>query len=272
MMPQPLPENLDCKIFTMSDATGDLAAQMAKAVMNQFQSHKSEIVKVAKVKSFDEIDLYVQKAKESHGIILFTFVSEELRNHMIKSTRQHDVLAMDVLGPVLNVFSNYFQEQPSAEPGGQYKLTRKYFERAEAVEFTVKHDDGLGLEDIEQADILLLGISRTSKTPLSIYLAYRGFKCINLPIVHNVPVPDLIYNVDRKKLVGLTISPHKLAQIRTQRLKKLGRDPEDSYARLENIREEIQYANSLYQDLGIMVLDVTGKAIEELASDIMSSR
>ena len=260
------------KIFILSDATGDLGKQMAEAAINQFPNQKVEIVKISKVKSPEEISGHLEKAKELQGVILFTFVSHTLREFILDKARETGILVIDVIGPTLQVFSDYFQELPTAEPGLQYKLNRRYFQRTEAVEFTVKHDDGLGIQDIQKADIVILGISRTSKTPLSIYLAYQGFRCLNLPLVHNIPVPDIIYQLDPKKMVGLTISPHKLAQIRTERLRKLGREADDNYAKIELIREEIQHANALYKNLKIMVLDVTGKAIEELASDIMNGR
>lgn len=260
------------KIFILSDATGDLGKQMAESAINQFPNQKVEIVKISKVKTIEEIHVHLEKAKELNGLVLFTFVSQMLREYILDQARAMGILVIDVIGPTLQMFSDYFHELPTAEPGLQYKLNRRYFQRTEAVEFTVKHDDGMGIQDIHKADIVLLGISRTSKTPLSIYLAYQGFRCLNLPLVHNIPVPDILYQVDPKKIVGLTISPHKLAQIRTERLRKLGREADDNYAKIELIREEIQHANSLYKQLKIMVLDVTGKAIEELASDIMTVR
>lgn len=258
-------------IFTLSDATAEMAHNLALAATKQFPKHQAKIVRVPKVRDKTAIEDCVLRAKDCHGIIFFTFVSGEMRQELLQLSEQHQVIAIDVLGPILGALSNYFHELPSSEPGLQYKLTQNYFRRTEAMEFTVKHDDGLGLETIANADVLLLGVSRTSKTPLSIYLAYQGYRCANIPIVKGVPVPKLIENMDPSKVVGLTISPLKLSMIRGERLKKLGRPDTEVYAQIEYVKDELKYAHDLFKSLGILVLDVTGKAIEETASEILNS-
>lgn len=256
-------------IFALSDATGELAHNTAVAAVNQFPQHDTRIVRVSKIKNIEQVADYVKKAREVHGVILFTFVSAEMRQGMLALAAKHNIVAIDIMGPTLGALSTYFHTLPSPEPGLQYKMTQHYFQRTEAMEFTVKHDDGLGLNTIDGADIILLGISRTSKTPLSIYLAYHGFRCANLPVVKDIPLPMAVTHVDRRKLIALTIDAKKLATIRATRLRKLGRPETELYANLNYIKEEIEYAIRLFRELNVGVIDVTGKAIEETATEII---
>lgn len=258
-------------VYALSDATAELSHNLAVAAVNQFPDHDCDIVRVPKITGMAQIERHVLRAKESHGVIVFTFVSAEMRQKILDLSKIHNVVAIDILGPALDALSNYFHKLPSFEPGLQYKLTRQYFQRTEAVEFTVKHDDGLGMATIAVADILLIGISRTSKTPLSIYLAYHGYRCANIPIVKDVPLPKVVFEMKGAKIVGLTINADKLAQIREQRLRKLGRPTTETYANIDYIREEIAYALRVFRELNVPVIDVTGKAIEETASEIISN-
>lgn len=257
-------------VLALSDATGELAHMLSVAAVNQFDQHKAKIIRVPKMTGTEKIKQYVVQAKACHGVIIFTFVSSEMRQEVLRLAKEHEVVAIDVMGPTLDALANYFHELPSTEPGLQYKMTRHYFERTEAVEFTVKHDDGLGLDTIQGADILLLGISRTSKTPLSIYLAYHGFRCANIPIIKDMTLPAIVKTFAPSKMIGLTVSAAKLATIRAMRLKKLGRSEAEAYASLEHIQSEISYANRIFQDLNLHTIDVTSKAIEETASEIIN--
>lgn len=258
-------------ILALSDATGELAHNLAISAIKQFPKHNAHIIKVPKIHDSSGLKKHVLHAKECHGVIVFTFVSNEMRQELLSLAKENEIIAIDVLGPILGALSNYFHELPSPEPGLQYKLTQNYFKRTEAVEFTVKHDDGLGLDSIVNADVVLLGVSRTSKTPLSIYLAYQGYRCANIPIVKGVPLPKIFSQLNPRRLVGLTVAPLKLAMIRGERLKKLGRPETEVYAQVDHVKDELHFANHLFQDLGILVVDVTGKAIEETASDIINT-
>lgn len=257
-------------IFALSDATGGLANSHAVAAVNQFTNHPCEIVRVPKLTDESRLEDSVLKAKECHGIIIFTFVSATMRRDLLQIAAKHQVVAIDIMGPTLDALANYFHSLPSPEPGLQYKMTQNYFKRTEAVEFTVKHDDGLGLDTINDSDIILLGISRTSKTPLSIYLAYYGYRCANMPIVKDIPLPKQVQVADHQKMIALTIEPRKLATIRSSRLQKLGRPDSESYANLSYIIEEARFAQRLYASMGVPVIDVTGKAIEETASEVIN--
>lgn len=257
-------------IFAVSDATGEMSMNMAFAAMRQFSIENVNIVRKPKVMSQDRMTEVVTEAKKKHAVVLFTFVSSERRQWFVKECLDQQVVAVDLLGPCMEVLTNYFHSSPSAEPGLQYRQTSEYFRRQEAIDFTVKHDDGLGLDTLNQADILLLGISRTSKTPLSIYLAFRGYKVANVPLVHNVPLPSEVEQFDKGKMLGLIISQEKLVQFRESRLVKLGRPLSEEYASPDRVDEEIRYARKIFDRLGnIPVIDVTGKAIEEIATEVL---
>jgi hypothetical protein len=259
-------------IYAVSDATGELAISVATAALRQFRQEGVSILRRGKIRSPDRVAKVVQEAKESGGLIVFTLVSQDLRGGLLKLAADAGVPAVDVMGPLMSSFESFLHAAPSDQPGLKYQITGDYFRRNDAIEFAVKHDDGQGLETIDQADIVLLGISRTSKTPLSIYLAYRGFKTANIPIVREVPPPRILKSLDRRKLVGLTVAPEKLAELRGTRLAKLGLPRTENYANVEFIREELAYAHRVFADLGgIPVIDVTLKAIEEVATEALTA-
>jgi [pyruvate, water dikinase]-phosphate phosphotransferase / [pyruvate, water dikinase] kinase len=257
-------------IFAVSDATGEMAMNIAFAGLRQFKIENVNIVRKARVTDRQKMAAVITEAKKRHAVILFTFVGHHLRDQFIEECAQQRVVAIDIMGPVMEVLTNYLHSHPSDEPGLKYKQTSEYFRRQEAIDFTVKHDDGMGLDTLGQADIVLLGISRTSKTPLSVYLAFRGHKVANLPLIREVPIPQELDHVEKTKLVGLTISAEKLVQFRETRLIKLGRPLSEEYASIDRINEELNYARGVFEQLGnIPVIDVTGKAIEEIATEVL---
>lgn len=258
-------------IFAVSDATGELAHNLAIAASRQFVGIDAKIWRKSRVSTKKKIKDVMADAKKRNGVILFTMVSNLLRRQMLSEAKKQGMVAMDIMGPALDMLSHYFHKHPSREPGLQYRITQDYFKRTESVEFAVRHDDGLDLKGLAQADIILMGISRTSKTPLSIYLAYHGYRCANVPIVVGVPIPEQVYKLDRKKMVGLIVSPDKLMEMRTMRLQKLGRSDQEHYAQIENIEKELAHAKEIFATLeGMKVVDVTGKAIEEVAVEIIN--
>lgn len=258
------------QIFAVSDATGKLAYELAVAASRQFEGINVKIARRPRVSSIGAIRKVLGEAGETHGVILFTMVSQELRRELLSHAKEAGIVAMDVMGPALDLLSNYFHKLPSAEPGLQYKTTQDYYKRTESIEFAVKHDDGLGMETIDQADMILLGVSRCSKTPLSIYLAYQGYRCANVPIMLGVPLPEKIFTMDRKKMVGLTVSAEGLSTTRLARLKKLGRPESELYAQKGHVEQELACAAEVFDRLkGIPVIDMTGKAIEEIAAETL---
>lgn len=258
------------RIYAVSDATGDLAHSQAVAAAGQFPATKVEIIRRPLITTQQEIASVVSEAKKEKGVVLFTMVSHHLRQLILSEAKDQGVVAMDIMGPALDMLSHYFHQLPSDEPGLQYKHTRDYYKRTEAVEFTFRHDDGLGIDTINQADIVLLGVSRTSKTPLAIYLAYHGYRCANIPIIKAIPLQQEVYQIDQKKLVGLDLSAEKLATMRSTRLQKLGRPSSEDYAQIEHVEEELKHAHQIFNKFKeMLVIDVTGKAIEEIAAEIL---
>lgn len=256
-------------IYSVSDATGELAKRLAVAAARQFENIQYAIIPKPRSKTKDSIDQVINEVKNSQGVILFTMVSQELRRYLLDQAKLKKVVAVDVMGPALDTLSHYFHRLPSDEPGLQYRQTTDYYQRTEAIEFTVRHDEGAGLDDLDQADIIILGISRASKTPLSIYLAYQGYRCANIPVVVDIPLPNKILELKHRTIVGLTIEPQELINLRSSRLKNLGRSDKEDYANRENIEKEVEYALSIYQTIpNLKIIDVTGKAIEELAIEI----
>ncbi len=258
-------------LFAVSDATGDLTVNVAIAAARQFNKLDPDIRRRALVTSREKVEAVVQEAKNEHGLIVHTLVAAELRQHLMEEAKAQGVPAVDVMGPVLDHIGSMVHLQPSDQPGMQYKMTGDYLKRTEVMTFTVKHDDGQGLDSINEADIIILGISRTSKTPLSIYLAYRGYRVAHVPIVKGVDIPRTLLNVDCSKIVGLIIDPEKIVTLRLSRLQKLGRPLNEDYANLEYIKEELAYQRRIFVDLGnIPVINVTSKAIEEAATEILT--
>ncbi len=258
-------------IYAVSDATGELAIGAATAALRQFKQEGVAILRRARIRTPEKVAKVVKEARENGGFIVFTLVSHELREYLIRLASEAQLTAIDVMGPLMENLSQYFHKTPSDQPGLKYQFNSDYFRRNEAIEFAVKHDDGQGVETIDQAEIILLGISRTSKTPHAIYLAYRGFKVANIPIIREVPPPRALRSVDRGKIVGLTISPEKLVDLRGTRLSKLGLSRSDNYANIDSIRQELDFAGKVFAEMGnCPVIDVTAKAIEEVATEVLN--
>ena len=258
-------------VYAVSDATGELAVSLANSALRQFDSQNIILLRRARIRTPEKLARVVNEAKENKGFIIFTFVSPEMRASMSKLAIEIGVPVVDVMGPVMSHLSQYIEKSPSDQPGLRYRFTLEYLKRNEAIEFSVKHDDGLGLDTLHQADLVLLGISRTSKTPLSVYLAYRGYKTANVPIIRDVPLPEELYGVDPKKIIGLTIDPEKLVELRGVRLARMGRSRMEEYAQIDAIRQEMAYAQRLFVKMGpCPVIDVTLKAVEEVATEILS--
>ena len=265
-----MPHSKPLFIYAVSDATGELPINIAYAAARQFASEGIQIVRRAKVKDPAAIRAIVEEAHRSHGIIVFTLVSGALRKDLIATAGNVGVQAVDIMGPIMEAIHDKVQQEPSDRPGLKYALNDEYFRRNEAIDYTVKHDDGMGLETLEQADIVLVGVSRSSKTPLAIYLAYRGYRVANVPIIFQIRPPAELFKVDPKKIVGIVVNPDKLVELRSLRLSKLGRPPSEDYANPEKVRDEITYARGIFRELGgCPEIDVTLKAIEEAASEVL---
>lgn len=259
------------KIIIISDGTGETATGVCRAVMTQFKDRDVYFTRYKNVRSTDQIDAIFEEAAIHHDLIVYTVVSKELRQHIQEMTRIKHVRTLDVLGPALTSFANYFEQEPSAEPGLLHAVNDDYFKRVEAMEFTLNHDDGRNTESLHLADIILVGISRTSKTPLSVFLSLHGYKVVNIPLVPGTPIPEDLFKVDQRKIFALTIDPMALQHIRKNRLNRLGaKQFTGEYADISQISKEVEWANELFKENKRWpVFNVTEKALEETAAEII---
>jgi regulator of PEP synthase PpsR (kinase-PPPase family) len=262
--------NEKLKVIIISDGTGETATATTRAVMAQFPGKDIFFTRYKNVRSKEQIDAIFQEAAIHHDMVVYTIVSQDLRLYIGELSKRDHVRSVDLLGPLLASFSNFFEQEPNYTPGLLHAVNDEYFNRVAAIEFTLNHDDGRNIESLEQSDVILVGISRTSKTPLSLYLSMEGVKVVNVPIIHGLPLPEKLFLVDQRKIFGLTIDPETLYQIRKNRLTKLGVQDEGDYAEISKVTEEIEWANNLFsQNKRWPVFNVTGKALEETAAEIL---
>jgi len=256
-------------IHVLSDGTGETADQLTQAGLVHYKRDGLKINRHKNVRDQEQVKRVFEDASMGRSLIVYTVVSDELRHFIRSQSMAAGVVAVDLLGPILEALDGFLKKDPTSEPGLFHKVNEYYFKRIEAIEFTVKHDDGKYTENLENAGIILVGLSRTGKTPLSVYLSYKGWKVANVPLVVGVPLPPKVSEVDQRKLIGLSIDPHTLVRIRRERLIKMGEDPTGSYASLKHVLEENEYAKDVFRKhRSWPVFDVTGKALEETATEI----
>ncbi|OUM95964.1 MAG: phosphoenolpyruvate synthase regulatory protein [Thermobacillus sp. ZCTH02-B1] len=258
-----------CVIYAVSDSAGETGEAVVRAAVAQFQTARTEIRRRPFVKDRRQLAAIVTEAREERAIILYTLVLPHLREAMARYAERDGVKAIDALGPLMDALEERTGVRPEYKPGLNHQLDDDYFRRVEAVEFAVKHDDAKDPSGILKADIVLIGVSRTSKTPLSMYLAHRKFKVANVPLVPELKPPDELMRVPRWRIIGLTIGMQDLNQIRKERLKALGLPDTAPYAAPERIERELAYARDVMERLGCLVIDVSRRAVEETASLIM---
>lgn len=257
-------------VYVVSDSAGETAELVVKAAASQFQGALVQFRRVPYVEDVGTLSEVVALAKMNRGIIVFTLVIPEMRQFLLAEAAREGVPVYDIIGPLIEQMEQLFQMAPRCEPGPVRVLDEDYFRKIEAIEFAVKYDDGRDPRGILRADIVLIGVSRTSKTPLSQYLAHKRFKVANVPIVPEVDPPEELFQVSPKKCFGLKISPEKLNEIRRERLKSLGLDDCAIYANIDRIKEELQYFDEIVKKIGCEVIDVTNKAVEETANVIIN--
>ncbi len=258
------------KVIVISDGTGETVTAITRAAMTQFADKDIFFTRYKNVRSKEQIDAIFQEAALHHDVIVYTIVDLELRHYILEITRRDHIRSVDLMGPLLTAFSNVFESEPSHTPGLLHAVNDDYFKRVAAIEFTLNHDDGRNLESLEMADVVLVGISRTSKTPLSIYLSLEGIKVVNVPIIQKLPLPEKLFQIDQRKIFCLTIDPETLHQIRKNRLTRLGVHEDGDYADLTRVIEEVEWANKLFSEHKRWpVFNVTGKALEETAAEII---
>ncbi|HLS59596.1 MAG TPA: pyruvate, water dikinase regulatory protein [Virgibacillus sp.] len=256
-------------VYVLSDSVGETAELVIKAGLSQFNNGKYKIQRVPYVDDKGTIEESIQLAKERQGIIGFTLVDPMLRDYLNKRAKEVDIEAIDIMGPMMESMERVFNRTPRLEPGIVHQLDEDYFKRVEAIEFAVKYDDGRDSRGISRADIILIGVSRTSKTPLSQYLAHKRLKVANIPIVPEVDPPAELFEISPDRCIGLRISPKKLNEIRRERLKALGLGDQATYANMQRINEELEFFNNVVEKIGCQVVDVSNKAVEETANIIL---
>ncbi|MHB1693395.1 MAG: pyruvate, water dikinase regulatory protein [bacterium] len=258
-------------VFVVSDSTGETAEKVARAALSQFDVGNVRLKRFLLVDSAQKIKEIITEASEKKAIIIFTLVGDGLRNTMLLESNNSSVVSIDIIGPVLNSISTVLNKSPERKPGLIHRINDEYFKRVDALEFAVKHDDGQRIDEIGDADALVLGISRTSKTPLCLFLAQRGFKAANIPIIDHQEINESVYNIPKEKIFGLISNPERILSLRKERLKRMGIPFSSDYVIKESIEEEIEYSKEIFTKLGIHFIDVTDKSIEEVAADIISS-
>lgn len=264
----------ELKIIILSDGTGETASTMAKAAVMQFSDKEVIFTRYKNIRTKVQVEAIFQDAALKHDLVVYTIVSPELRHYIVELSDKFKVQSIDLLGPLLSSLSTYLESKPAERPGAFHEVNDQYFKRIAAMEYTIQHDDGKNVNFLDEADVVILGISRTSKTPLSMYLSLQGYKVCNVPIVHGIPLPPEIFQVAPQKIIGLTIQAEVLQGIRKARLDRLGKDPyssnAESYASLEHVVQDIEYANEIFkQNKRWPIFDVSGKALEETATEIM---
>jgi [pyruvate, water dikinase]-phosphate phosphotransferase / [pyruvate, water dikinase] kinase len=258
-------------LYVVSDGGGATAEAVVDAVTVQFPGVEFEIERHPGVRTRQQVLTVARHAAMTGGIIVHTVVMTDIRRLLVRECRQRLIDHVDLIGPLLGQVSQKVAMRPLLQPGVSRGLSDDYFQRIEAIQFTVRHDDGQGLETLDEADIVLLGVSRSSKTPLSIFLSMRGWKVANIPIVLGVPPPAALERIDQRKIVGLAIDKEELAEIRRHRVESLGQHDGGEYSDPEKVAEELAYARRLFRrGYPWPTVDITGKSIEESAKEVIS--
>jgi regulator of PEP synthase PpsR (kinase-PPPase family) len=259
----------DYRIFVLSDGTGQTGKRVLEAALLQFDLPVM-IIRIPDVRTVEQVNEVVAAAAANQGLIVYTLVSVELRQAVHIASMERGIIAVDLLGGLLVKLQDFLHRSPWGRPGLLYQTDAGYYQRVDAMEFTVQHDDGQRFDDLGEADLVVVGPSRTSKTPVSFYLAYRGWKVANVPIILGMDPPEPLRAVDRRKVVGLTTDAERLALVRRERLKNMGAEASSSYADLEHIQQELRYSLRLCRTYRWPVINVMGKAVEETANEIMN--
>ncbi|AFZ68355.1 pyruvate, water dikinase regulatory protein [Deinococcus peraridilitoris] len=256
-------------VFIVSDATGLSAETAARAALAQFDLDRrdTQLHRHVGLTSTADLPGIVREAKAKGGVILHTLATADWSKRLSTLAQEHHVRTLDLLGLTVQVFSEAFGVTPRETPSPHHRLDAAYFQRIEAMEWTVRHDDGRAQDHLIEADIVLIGVSRVSKTPLCIYLANRGCKAANVPLVPGVPVGEQIFTLPRGRVFGLTIDAQVLLEIRRNRVKQLGGSGGE-YASPAAVQAELAYAEDIFRRGRFPVIDVTGRAVEETAAEI----
>lgn len=257
-------------LHLVSDATGETLNALAKAALSQFETADPIEHVWTMVRTPGQLQQVVSGLQRNRGLVICTMVDHVLRESLQDECRRLQVPCVSALDPVLAALANFLGDEAREQPGRQHVMDAEYFDRIDAMHYSLSHDDGQGTGDLSDADVILVGVSRTSKTPTCIYLANRGVKAANVPIVPGIPLPRDLENTTDKLIVGLTASPDRLVQIRRNRLLEIRQEPETDYVDIAAVRKEVTDARRLFEKRGWQVIDVTRRSIEETAAAILN--
>lgn len=261
---------MEYHIHIISDGTGKTAEQIVKAALVQFENLNETTIIHSEIRSEDQIIAIFESIFHSRCFVVHTVVSYELRNRILECGKLYSIRTIDLMGPLLSQISSHLSIEPIGRPGAFHELNKAYFQRIDAIEFAIRHDDGLRSEELDKADIVLIGVSRTFKTPLSIYLANLGWMTGNIPLVMDMDLPEIVNRLPHHKVFGLTTTAERLSVLRKTRDEYL-KAATGSYSSLDNVRKELMYAGMIFsRHRGWDVIDVTNKSLEEIASAILS--
>lgn len=256
-------------VFLLSDATGETAENIVNAALTQFRGQSVQINRICNVRSKNQVYEALDAAVAQRALVIYTMVNCELSRLVHDECEALGLTSLDIMTPLLMKCSEFLGATPNETPGLLHGVDEEYFRRIEAVEFTVRNDDGQETRFLNKADIVLVGVSRTSKTPLSIYLAHRGWKVANIPLVSGIAPPKELLEMNHKRVIGLVINPERLVELRASRLRNLGQDPRTAYADFEQVETELKQAKTFFRKQKWSIVNVTGKAVEETANEVL---
>jgi len=256
-------------VYIISDSTGETAQTVVNAALSQFDSDDIKLKLFAHIESKKDITGITGQINKEKGFIVYTIVKPELRAFLKEESEKQSVISFDMFGPIMENIERISRITPKLEAGIIRKIDKEYFKRMEAMEFAVKYDACQGELELSKADLVILGVSRTSKTPLSIYLAHKGIKVANIVLDFEFEPPDGIFSLLPEKVIGLTMDPDKLIEVRSERLKALGLPDESVYNKEERVIKELKFADIIYKKIGCPIIDVSNMAIEDIATNIL---
>jgi len=268
------------QVYQVSDSTGETLDRIFLAIKAQFSNFDCKAIHYSFTRTKNQIDKIISKSKtDKNIIILYTIVNKDLASYMLSEAKKNNIPIFEVLGTLISDFSKLLNQEANREPSGQHILDEEYYKRIEAVQFTMSHDDGKIIYDLEKSDVILVGISRTSKTPTSIYLANRGYKVSNIPIIPNKDLPkELIESAKKTCSIGLVCDATRLSDVRRNRVQSMHEDRPGNYINEKEILNELEESKKFFKKHNWPIIDVTRKSVEETAAsiikilDIMNSR
>lgn len=257
------------KIYIISDGTGETGSLTVQAALVQYEHEGVQVLRHTNIRTQTQLESILERVEVDESIVAYTIVLEELRETAEKVCKKKKVAHIDLLGPVIHTFNKFLKPNKERKAGILHQVDKEYFKRIEAVEFSLKYDDGSVTHNLSAADIVLVGVSRTSKTPLSIFLSYKGYKVANIPFVKDIKLPQELFELDRKKIIALTIDSDTLLKIRRNRLQKIGLSRRGDYADKLYVYQELEQARACFEKHRWPVINVTDRALEETAADIL---